>query len=108
MYPNPTSARKTPNGWLITKPNSSFPTVEESVDEQEICDEYEVREEFHLNEEQERQLLLYEEALREMLEEEEATAEKEMGERIRKEEAEYELFRSEFYGEMSDSDPGTD
>ncbi|GJR86756.1 hypothetical protein Tco_0210767 [Tanacetum coccineum] len=50
---------------------SSFPTIEESADEHEICDGYFTKKEQH-------QLLLDEEALRETLEEE-ARAKKELG-----------------------------
>ncbi|GKG20091.1 hypothetical protein Tco_0379892, partial [Tanacetum coccineum] len=45
------------------RPISSFPTIEKSADEHEICDGY-------LNEKEQQQLLLDEEALRETLEEE--------------------------------------
>ncbi|GKC16929.1 hypothetical protein Tco_1013711 [Tanacetum coccineum] len=76
-------------------PISSFPTVEESVDEHEIGDEY-------LTEKQQQQLALDEEALRETLEEE-ARAEKEWEERIRQERAHDDLFRLEF-GVKSDSE----
>ncbi|GJY90531.1 hypothetical protein Tco_0505727 [Tanacetum coccineum] len=69
-------------------PISSFPMVEESVDEHKIGNEY-------LTEKQQQQLDLDEEALRETLEEE-ARAEKEWEERIRQERAHYELFRLEF------------
>ncbi|GJT92084.1 hypothetical protein Tco_1080929 [Tanacetum coccineum] len=66
-------------------PISSFPTVEESVDEHEICDGY-------LTEKELQQLFLDEEALKETSEEE-ARAEKEWGERIRQEQAHDELFK---------------
>ncbi|GKC42595.1 hypothetical protein Tco_1060317 [Tanacetum coccineum] len=47
----------------LMPPISSFPTIEKSADEHEICDGY-------LNEKEQQQLLLDEEALRETLEEE--------------------------------------
>ncbi|GKA98428.1 hypothetical protein Tco_0826365 [Tanacetum coccineum] len=61
---NPPTPEKPP-----MPPISSFPTIEESADEHEICDGY-------LTEKEQQQLLLNEEALREMLEEE-ARVEKE-------------------------------
>ncbi|GJY44909.1 hypothetical protein Tco_0433122 [Tanacetum coccineum] len=86
----------------LMPPISSFPTIEKSADEHEICDGY-------LNEKEQQQLLLDEEALRETLEEE-ARAEKELEERIKmleeeakKEQAHDELFRLEF-GVKSDSE----
>ncbi|GKA52194.1 hypothetical protein Tco_0745390 [Tanacetum coccineum] len=72
----------------LMSPISSFPTIEESADEHEICDGY-------LTEKEQQQLLLDEEALRETLEEE-ARAEKELEERIKQEQAHDELFRLEF------------
>ncbi|GJX39561.1 acetyl-CoA carboxylase 1-like protein [Tanacetum coccineum] len=62
---------------------------EESVDEHEIGDEY------FTEKQQQQQLVLVEESLRETLEEE-ARAEKEWDERIRQEQAYDELFRLEF------------
>ncbi|GJT19011.1 hypothetical protein Tco_0877717 [Tanacetum coccineum] len=55
-------------------PISSFPTIDELTDEHEICDEYFT--EGYFTEQQEQQLRLDEEALRETLEEE-TKAEKE-------------------------------
>ncbi|GKD89068.1 hypothetical protein Tco_1364575, partial [Tanacetum coccineum] len=69
-------------------PISSFPMVEESVDEHNIGDEY-------LTEKQQQQLDLDEEALRETIKEG-ARAEKEWEKRIRQERAHDELFRLEF------------
>ncbi|GJU46922.1 hypothetical protein Tco_1204188 [Tanacetum coccineum] len=63
--------------------------------EHEICDEYFTEKEHQQLLQQEQQLRLDEEALRETLEEE-AKAEKEWDERMKKEQAEYELFRLEF------------
>ncbi|GKC94437.1 hypothetical protein Tco_1159879 [Tanacetum coccineum] len=83
-------------------PISSFPTVEESVDEHEIGDEYLT--DGYLTEKEQQQLLLDEEALRETLEEE-VRAEKEWEERIRQEQAHDELFRLEFWVQFdSESD----
>nr|GEV14142.1 RNA-directed DNA polymerase, eukaryota, reverse transcriptase zinc-binding domain protein [Tanacetum cinerariifolium] len=86
---------------------SSFPTIEESADEHEICDGFLA--------EKEQQLLLDEEALRETLEEEaiaekeraraekeRARAEKEWEKIMKDEQAHDELFRLEF-GVKSDS-----
>ncbi|GKE39556.1 hypothetical protein Tco_1462961 [Tanacetum coccineum] len=81
-------------------PISSFPTVEESIDEHDIGDEYPI--DGYLTEKEQQQLLLDEEALRETLEEE-ARAEKESAERIRQEQVHDELFRLEF-GVQSDSE----
>ncbi|GJX21315.1 hypothetical protein Tco_0928084 [Tanacetum coccineum] len=86
---NPTTPEKTP-----VSPISSFSTVEESVDDHEICDKF-------LNEKEQQQLLLDEETLRETLEEQ-SKAEKELEERIRQEQAHDELFILEF-GVKSDS-----
>ncbi|GKA02868.1 hypothetical protein Tco_0675649 [Tanacetum coccineum] len=62
---NPSTPEKPP-----MPPISSFPSIEESDDEREICHGY-------LTKKEHQQLLLDEEALRETLEEEEANAEKE-------------------------------
>ncbi|GJR95369.1 hypothetical protein Tco_0267543 [Tanacetum coccineum] len=80
-------------------PISSFPTVDESIDEHEIGDEY-------LTKKQQQQLALDEEALRETLEEE-ARAEKKWDEKIRQDRAHDELFRMEF-GVKSDSEYESD
>ncbi|GKC06645.1 hypothetical protein Tco_0998255 [Tanacetum coccineum] len=85
-------------------PISSFPTIEELADEHEICDEYLTDE--YLTEQQEHQLRLDEEALRETLKEE-AKAEKEWEKRMKKEKAEDELFMLEF-GVKSDSEYESD
>ncbi|GJW77929.1 hypothetical protein Tco_0139611 [Tanacetum coccineum] len=74
-------------------PISSFLTIEESADEHKIGDEYLTN--GYLTEKEQHQLLLDEEALREMLKEE-ARDEKEWEERIKKEQAHDELFRLEF------------
>ncbi|GKB27877.1 hypothetical protein Tco_0867278 [Tanacetum coccineum] len=79
-------------------PISSFPTVDESIDEHKIGDEYLTK--------KQKQLALDEEALRETLEEE-ARAEKEWEEKIRKDRAHDELFRMEF-GVKSDSEYESD
>ncbi|GKE15098.1 hypothetical protein Tco_1422675 [Tanacetum coccineum] len=72
---------------------SSFPTVEESVEENKIADEYLT--DGYFTEKYQQQLLLDEDTLRETLKEQ-ARAEKEQGERIRQEQAHDELFMSEF------------
>ncbi|GKE10905.1 hypothetical protein Tco_1414456, partial [Tanacetum coccineum] len=72
---------------------SSFPTVEESIEEHEIADDYLT--DGYLTEKEQQQLLLDEEALREILEEQ-ARAKKEQDERIKQEQAHDELFRLEF------------
>ncbi|GKC85667.1 hypothetical protein Tco_1141384 [Tanacetum coccineum] len=73
----------------IVRKSGSSSITEESIDEHKIGDEY-------LTEKQQQQQLdLDEEALRETLEEE-ARAEKEWEERIKQEQAHYELFRLEF------------
>ena len=80
-------------------PLFSFPTVEESDDENEVGDEYETKSyenaDGFLTKEQEEQFLLDEEALWGTLEEQ-ARAEKEWEERIREEQTHDELFMSEF------------
>ncbi|GJW54703.1 hypothetical protein Tco_0098788 [Tanacetum coccineum] len=87
---NPPTPEKPP-----MPPISSFPTIEESDDEHEICHGY-------LTEKEHQQLLLDEEALRETLEEEakakkeRAKAEKEWEEIVKQEQAHDELFRLEF------------
>ncbi|GJX99265.1 hypothetical protein Tco_0356284 [Tanacetum coccineum] len=85
-------------------PISSFPTIEELADEHKICDEYLT--DGYLTEQQEHQLRIDEEALRETLEEE-AKTEKEWEERMKKEQGEYELFRLGF-GVKSDSEYESD
>nr|GEV37725.1 hypothetical protein [Tanacetum cinerariifolium] len=70
-------------------PISLFPSVEESVDKNDICDEYLT--DGYIIEKEKQKLLQDEEALRETLEEE-AKAEKEWDERVRQEEAHDELF----------------
>ena len=86
--------------------DSSFPTVEEPVDEHEIGDEYETESyenaDGFLTKEQEEQLLLDEKTLRETLEEQ-TRAEKEWNGRIKVEQAQDEYFRLEF-GEYPDYD----
>ncbi|GKB52722.1 luminal binding protein 5 [Tanacetum coccineum] len=77
-YGPPTAVYKTHMG------GSSFPTVEESIEEHEIADDYLT--DGYLTEKEQQQLLLDEEALRETLEEQ-ARAEKEQEERIKQEQA---------------------
>ncbi|GJW50261.1 hypothetical protein Tco_0091612 [Tanacetum coccineum] len=97
---NPPTPEKPP-----MSPISSFPTIEESDDEHEICHEYLTEKEHH-------QLLLDEEALRETLEEEakaekqRAKAEKEWEEFVKQELAHDELFRLEFKGSRGDFGEG--
>ena len=92
-------------------PISSNRTVEESAKEHDIADENII--EGYLTEKEYQQLLLDEEALREVLEEEaiaekeRAIAEKEYEERMKEDQAHDELFRSKF-GERSDSEYETD
>ena len=77
-------------------PLFSFPTVEESDDENEVGDEYETKSyenaDGFLTKEQEQQLIVDEETLRETLKEE-TRAEKEWEERIREEQTHDELSR---------------
>nr|GEW17514.1 hypothetical protein [Tanacetum cinerariifolium] len=68
---------------------SSFPTVEESINQHEIADEYLTH--GYLTEKEQQQLLLDEEALKETLEEQ-ARDEKEQEERIKQEQAHYEIL----------------
>ncbi|GKA75086.1 hypothetical protein Tco_0781464 [Tanacetum coccineum] len=92
-------------------PTSSYPTVEESVEEHDTCDEY-VTEGF-LIEKELQQLAQDEEAYKEYLEEEakaekeRARAEKEWEEFMKEEQAHDELFRLEC-GVKSDSEYETD
>nr|GEX79960.1 hypothetical protein [Tanacetum cinerariifolium] len=74
-------------------PISSYQTVEESAEEDDIGDEYLTK--GYLIEKEKHQLLLDEDPLRETLEEQER-AEKEWKERIKQEQAHDELFRLEF------------
>ncbi|GKD01416.1 hypothetical protein Tco_1171690 [Tanacetum coccineum] len=78
-------------------PISSYPTVEESVEEHDTCDEYLAK--GFLTEKEQQQLAQDEEAYKEYLgeeakaEKERARAEKEWEEEMKKEEAHNELFR---------------
>nr|GEW78894.1 hypothetical protein [Tanacetum cinerariifolium] len=88
-------------------PISSYPTVEESVEEHDTCYEY-LTEEF-LTEKEQQQLAQDEEAYREYLEEEATTEkerardEKEWEKEMKKEKAHNKLFKLEF-GVISDSE----
>ncbi|GJU68430.1 hypothetical protein Tco_1254689 [Tanacetum coccineum] len=79
-------------------PIFSYPTVEESAEEYDIGDEYLT--EGYLTEKEQQQLLLDEEALREVLEER-ARAEKEWEEIIKQKQAHDELFRLKFKNPVS-------